>query len=230
MIAEFKYSNEKIQGITSLTLNNQDIQKLDADIRDILSIYNIESKYTLISSVDRKSYNNPSNIDFLKFGSPVEAMIIEYNVLDIIDIGIYLSTYEKEIILPGFKSMYNIQSNDENIMILINDYLNKFIDNKKNIHFLFHKHGGVISTFLGVILILMLSKFIELPNYVKLLIIMFVPFYVFTRFFRWVMPYTYFVDENKFKDKLRMITLTVILGSFGSGVWELFKIIITKKN
>lgn len=228
MIEEFKYIDEEIKGVTSLTLKKEDIIKLSIDMQSILEKYDVLSKYTLISNVNRKSYSNVDSIDFLKFGSSVEAMIIEYHVDEIIDIGIYLSTYEKEIILPGYKSMYNIQSNDEKLLLQVSDYLRKFTNKKKNYHYIVHKHATLISVPLGMIVLYFLNKYFEVPNYANVVIIAFIPFYVFTRTFRWLMPYTYFVEENELKGKLRYFAITTILGIVAAGIWELIKLLISK--
>lgn len=55
------------------------------------------------------------------------------------------------------------------------------------------------------------------------LLIMVMPFYVFTKFFRWLMPYTYIVDENKLKYNLRYIVATVMVGMITSGAYDFIK-------
>jgi len=111
-------------------------------------------------------------------------------------------------------------------MLTICNYLDRFIKKKKNYHYIFHQYGVYISVPLGGLLIYFLNKIIDIPEYANMSLIAVVPFYVLTRTFRWLMPYTYFPEENNLKGKLRYVILTLILGLVTTGVWEIGKTFI----
>ena len=227
MIEEFKYENQEIRGVTSLTLSKEDILKLHNDLLELMDGKKPQIKYTIITSVNRKSFTHPKNIDFLKISESIGALIIEYNIPKVMEMEIYLSTYEKGAEIPGFRSLYNINCNDETLMLSICNYLDKFIKKKKNYHYIFHQYAAYISVPLGGLLIYFLNKIFDIPEYANLALMVLVPFYVFTRTFRWLMPYTYFPEENNLKGKLRYILLTLILGLVATGVWDIGKSIVT---
>jgi len=89
MIDEFKYENQEIRGITSLTLSQEDILKLHNDLLELVKEKKPQIKYSVITKVNRKSFADPKNIDFLKISDSIEALIIEYNISKILELEIY---------------------------------------------------------------------------------------------------------------------------------------------
>ncbi|MUG46323.1 hypothetical protein [Paenibacillus woosongensis] len=223
MIEEFKYNNEFISGITSLTMKKEDILKLHDEMITIFRAYKPRVKYSIITNSTRNSFSDPHNIDFFKIKEPIKAIIIEYNIQRIIDVEIYLSTYEKGEGLGGFRSVYRISSNNEELLAKVRDFIEIYIKKTKNLHFIFHKYAVFVSLALTGGFIYFLNKYIEIPQALIYLLIMVMPFYVFTKFFRWLMPYTYIVDENKLKYNLRYIVATVMVGMITSGAYDFIK-------
>ncbi|MDI6915536.1 MAG: hypothetical protein QMC95_15190, partial [Desulfitobacteriaceae bacterium] len=134
MIEEFKFDYEEVRGITSMTLTKRDILYFHEQLLELLGPQKPKSRYTIVTNFERVSVINPENIDFIKFRNPIRALIIEYSVQRVIEIEIYLSTYEKSIEIESFRSHYRINCNDEALILKISNFLNSFFTKKKNFH------------------------------------------------------------------------------------------------
>lgn len=220
MIEEFKYLHESVKRISSLTLTKNDIKIFHEGILERLKKYKvINSKYTIIADTRRTSVTDPNGIDFLKFKSSINALIIEFSASKNVEMEFYLSTYEKNAEIEGFRSHYRIRCNDEDILVLIEDFLDNFFKKRKNYNSIFHEDAALVSTSLSIVPAYLIYKKFNLPFYVFLGLMMIMPFYVFTKFFRWLFPYTYFTEENPYKNKVRYGLVTIILGATASGAY-----------
>jgi len=223
MIEEFKFAYEEVHGITSLTLTKKDISYFHNQVLNLLNNYKPKSRYTIIISYKRTSVSDPVNIDFIKFKEPVKALIIEFSVPRVIEMEIYLSTYEKGIEIEGFRSHYRIKSDNEALILNIKDFFDAFFERKRNIHTIVHRYAIYVSIPLSFVVAYYLQKLLGFPDYMLYLLMTVLPFYVFTKSFRWLMPYTDFIEENSLQSKLRYGIATVVLGVLAAGLYDIIK-------